>query len=231
MADEFRKLIGKRECSSAIVVFGQDVVPDTIFESTFADCLARRFLDLGGSMVWMGDIPFWYVGRQGKKAPRDLVEADGAGKYGSVMAVLGVIPLFAFPPRAVRFTVRGRGVGLKTRWAGQRPCLNVGWWGFHPLARTKSPAYISGPPMRRYRRIQLGVRAFSFGGAGIELTPKDEAKSQPRGPSLDLGHYASAWYKNFNRRLDGSGFYRIWDFRAEVLTDPMLAELAKLAEL
>ena len=47
----------------SLIVFAQDIVPDTVAEVRNETCLIRKYLDAGGRVVWRGDIPFWYQGK------------------------------------------------------------------------------------------------------------------------------------------------------------------------
>ncbi|MHC4310266.1 MAG: hypothetical protein ACYSSN_10000, partial [Planctomycetota bacterium] len=46
----------------SVVVFCQDVVPDTVAETMTSDCTIRRYLDTGGKVVWYSGRPFYYQG-------------------------------------------------------------------------------------------------------------------------------------------------------------------------
>ncbi len=46
----------------SVVVFCQDVVPDTVAETMTSDCTIRRYLDAGGKVVWYSGQPFYYQG-------------------------------------------------------------------------------------------------------------------------------------------------------------------------
>ncbi len=80
----------KLEGSHAVIVSAHDVMPDTIYDpnSIFSISyrkLSRTFMENGGTLVWMGDLPFYYTGH-----------ADGSktivGEIGA-KTVLGVMPL------------------------------------------------------------------------------------------------------------------------------------------
>lgn len=47
----------------SLIVFAQDIVPDTVAEVRNDTCLLKKYLDAGGRVVWRGDIPFWYQGQ------------------------------------------------------------------------------------------------------------------------------------------------------------------------
>ena len=55
--------IQQGNCSGKLVVFSQDVVPDTVIEDYYPNTTFREYLDAGGSVLWIGDIPLWYVGK------------------------------------------------------------------------------------------------------------------------------------------------------------------------
>jgi hypothetical protein len=57
--------IGAGDAHKAVVVFAQDIVPDTVAETMTPACTVRRYLDAGGRIVWQGDIPFYKQGRRG----------------------------------------------------------------------------------------------------------------------------------------------------------------------
>ncbi|HAH08284.1 MAG TPA: hypothetical protein DCM05_17455 [Elusimicrobia bacterium] len=47
---------------NTICVMAQGVAPDTVYESPDASCLIRRYMDAGGRVVWIGDMPFVFMG-------------------------------------------------------------------------------------------------------------------------------------------------------------------------
>lgn len=56
------RVAGGAEGSVCVVLHG--VAPDTIFDRITPQCLARRYMDAGGRLVWAGDVPFFYQGRK-----------------------------------------------------------------------------------------------------------------------------------------------------------------------
>jgi len=62
LASWMEKSIQDDMCWQGVVVFSQDIVPDTICHGPFPYSLIREYLDCGGSIVWIGDIPFFYYG-------------------------------------------------------------------------------------------------------------------------------------------------------------------------
>ena len=59
--------IKSNRCYDKLVVFSQDIVPDTIVENKTVGVTIREFLDSGGSILWMGDIPLFYLGKNQKQ--------------------------------------------------------------------------------------------------------------------------------------------------------------------
>ena len=51
----------------SICFFSQDIVPDMVAEECSPACLVMEYMKAGGRMVWVGDVPFYYLGRRGGK--------------------------------------------------------------------------------------------------------------------------------------------------------------------
>jgi hypothetical protein len=99
----------------SVVVFCQDVVPDTVAETMDATCTIRKYLDAGGKVVWYSDIPFYYQGH-----------ADGTSTTwdtGGSTAILGFNAAGAGwdSGDAVTITTAGANWGLTQRWDSLRP--------------------------------------------------------------------------------------------------------------
>ncbi|MGD0072331.1 MAG: hypothetical protein ABSB71_12315 [Candidatus Bathyarchaeia archaeon] len=129
---------------NCVIVFSQDVVPDTVCHSPAPSTLVRAFLDLGGRIVWIGDNPFYYQGLSKNKIILNDVEkekliASGVlaqnrageiarqwgldGPYG----VLGVIPIFMpAPSDKVKITRDGKNFGFRNSWYSNRPIIKKG---------------------------------------------------------------------------------------------------------
>jgi len=59
------------KASGSILVMAQDVIPETVVGAAPGpDALVRKYLDSGGTLIWMGDVPFYFVGRSGKKVEK-----------------------------------------------------------------------------------------------------------------------------------------------------------------
>ena len=138
---EWMKGVIREGTKNTVVVFAQDVAPDTVFEHIVssqggipdtvfdnigATALIRQYLDRGGRVVWIGDLPFSYQGKGGAKKVEHLQNSNKnayrTDLRGSSINVLSVIPIFSCAPRrSVKITKEGRKMGLKTVWSSIRP--------------------------------------------------------------------------------------------------------------
>ncbi|MBN1430619.1 MAG: hypothetical protein JXB07_19765 [Anaerolineae bacterium] len=78
--DWMSQAIQNKVAHRSLVVFAQDIVPETVAEVPNETCLIRKYLQAGGRIVWRGDIPFWYQGKAGevkekwhKAGPKDVL--------------------------------------------------------------------------------------------------------------------------------------------------------------
>lgn len=115
--------LGKETGSEAVAVLSQDVAPESVFHDITPDCLARRFLEAGGRIVWIGEVPFFRRGRAKVvpitvQVPGGEMEVLGLdGQY----AVLGFKSSLVIPDGQVRIKRKGQNAGLKSAWFGVRP--------------------------------------------------------------------------------------------------------------
>lgn len=164
----------------SLIVFAQDIVPETVAEVPNETCLLRKYLGAGGRVVWWGDIPFW---RQGK--------AGGALDYWEHAGPLGILGVSYYnyrfrwnPPKEggggiwdsdlpSEITLMGRDIGLTCPRNGIRirpvPCQDV------------DVAYVMIPQ-----------KTFT-----ITDVPQY---------GRDTGDFALCWKKNFNERYPHNGF-------------------------
>jgi len=232
--------IEQRKAFDRLVVFSQDVVPDTVTEDYFANTTFREYLDAGGSVLWIGDIPLFYVGKQGKVI-------DHAWQRGSPLFMLGVVPVFAnAPEQAVTITREGMHLGLKYRWSGIRPILRD--TSIKVLAESESVLshyYVDVPEPRQPSRwerflawvkgVRIGVRVFPpevYAEVKFRKPPMKPAsvKATKVGASVFHGRFANAWMINYNEDYPNSGFYRIWDYGPRHLADTILEELYNVVQ-
>jgi hypothetical protein len=100
----------------SVVVFCQDIAPDTVVESMSFRCTLRRYLDAGGKIVWYSDIPMCYQGH-----------SDGTRTEWGINGSINILGFNAGygPPwdseDEVAFTVDGVNWGLTETWQSERP--------------------------------------------------------------------------------------------------------------
>jgi hypothetical protein len=104
----------------SVVVFCQDVAPETVYESASSTCTLRRYLDAGGKVVWYGDIPLYYQGH-----------SDGTMTTFDLGGSLGVLGFRAAGGiweigNQVTLTDEGRAWGLTNTWPSVRPAQGSG---------------------------------------------------------------------------------------------------------
>lgn len=142
LARWMEKIIEENTSHQSVVVFSQDVIPDSICHTPSPSSLIRSYLDSGGKVVWIGDNPFYYQGvnpskvrglskEKIEKIPTLLLDHDGklviqwglGGAYG----ILGVVPVFMHSPsEKVKITKDGTSFGIQNRWYGNRPIIKKG---------------------------------------------------------------------------------------------------------
>ncbi|MHC4499110.1 MAG: hypothetical protein ACYS21_08385, partial [Planctomycetota bacterium] len=101
--------------AGSVVVFCQDIVPDTVAETMSATCTIRRYLDAGGKVVWYSDWPFYYVGHSGPS--QDTWDAAGATAILGFDAATGPGDSW----NVVALTPDGVDWGLTETWQSRRP--------------------------------------------------------------------------------------------------------------
>ncbi len=215
----------REERLKATIVFAQDVAPDTVLTDFSAAALVRQFLDCGGTIVWPGDIPFYYQARRNGK-DRD----DKWWQKGAPADILNVNPVFAYQIAKTGITSSGRTKGLTETWTGVRPVLIDR--NLEVLAEAECALGGSYRPIPRCwfsRRIDqlcgLNVSAARL-HVGVEL----EGGAKPEeGNILRNKKLANSWFKNFDRDKPYSGFYRIWDYSLFTLSNHQFENLYHIA--
>jgi len=116
-ADQLQTWMKARSADGApsVVVFCQDIAPDTVVETMSSTCTLRQYLNSGGKIVWYADIPLYYQGH--RDGTRTVLDVDGA------IAVLGSSAAGGTWDRnaTVTFTDDGRAWGLTVPWQSVRP--------------------------------------------------------------------------------------------------------------
>ncbi|MBN2133714.1 MAG: PASTA domain-containing protein [Sedimentisphaerales bacterium] len=104
----------------SVVVFCQDIAPDTVYEAVSPTCTLRKYLDAGGKIVWYGDIPLYYQGH-----------SDGTRTDFGTGGSAGVLGFNAAggdwdSGEQVTLTDDGRAWGLTQTWSSGRPAQSQG---------------------------------------------------------------------------------------------------------
>ncbi|WP_052329954.1 glycine-rich protein [Thermicanus aegyptius] len=107
--------ISNGTAKNTVVVFAQDIAPDTILENESPQATFRKYLDAGGKIVWVGDIPLYYRGYNN-------VNIDTWGVQGT-KSVLGFEETFV-TGSLTEITQEGSSLGIKNRWESVRPLRN-----------------------------------------------------------------------------------------------------------
>lgn len=66
LRDWINQVVGEKQACKSLIVFAQDIAPDTVIEVPNETCLLRKYLNAGGRVVWRGDVPFWYQGKSSR---------------------------------------------------------------------------------------------------------------------------------------------------------------------
>ena len=238
------QILISQNCGDTILVFAQDVAPYDVFDDDSSNALIRQYLDNGGTILWMGDIPFFYRTEWEKNHFKlndfmDRSDPNRPMRIGrSHIHVLGVIPVSMVTASRFSITWTSRKYGLRSTWASLRPIVI-------PSQLQTDRTRISNFLLRRKEYIELahveGVgspsllpferkghmqRFLEFLGTSSFKTGPVEVSSQPKEKSsIEFGtKYLSAWIKLFNANIRGSGFIRIWDYSPRIITYGMLEE-------
>ena len=130
--------------AETVVVFSQDVVPDTVVDSRSSptpNSVIRQFMNEGNTIIWLGDIPLLHVGMaNGEK------QSLPSNVYRTVFYPKVITTDFPLPNNSlasmdnVRITALGSQLGLRIRWDSWRPLpqppVNIPPpSGFYPLAQ------------------------------------------------------------------------------------------------
>ncbi len=113
----------------SVVVFCQDIAPDTVVETNDETCTLRQYLNAGGKIVWTSDIPFYYQGN----------DTGGTTNWGGGGST-GVLGFEASPSsgwdsgNTVSITDEGVVWGLTETWSSNRPLPVDAWDNLSVLA-------------------------------------------------------------------------------------------------
>jgi len=131
--------VRNNEAGKYVVVFARDVVPHDVFDAVnkdapqlpqtgianlrsdippdtlYADTPLVKFLHRGGNIVWLGDVPFWYVTNPQK--PTETLQL-WIWPHVNFFAILGVVQVFSNIPQPTYEDLAELGT-----WLSKRPVL------------------------------------------------------------------------------------------------------------
>jgi hypothetical protein len=246
--------ISSEQCLGSVLVFAQDVAPREVFDEFSPNARIRQYLDNGGTILWMGDIPFYYRTESKNshfertqpidpktRKPRDPPITTGFAQ----IELLGVVPVGMMLGSQFSVTGTGRRFGLRTNWPSLRPIVSPSNFQadrtritnaicrqhtFIELANVEGIGTSSLQPMQRKGHLK---RLLEFlGTSSIEAGPLKVTSAQAETSSgLEFAmKYVSAWIKRFDTRTPRNGFIRVWDYSPRIVTDSMLEELFTLIQ-
>jgi hypothetical protein len=99
----------------SVLVFCNDIAPDTVVETNTASCTLRQYLDKGGKIIFYADIPFYNQGH-GDNTNTNWAMGGSTGILGFSAADGGW-----GSNNTVTFTEAGIAWGLTETWNSQRP--------------------------------------------------------------------------------------------------------------
>jgi hypothetical protein len=205
----------------SLVVLGQDVAPDSVFEHDMPTTTLRAYLDRGGTVVWMGDTPLWSQGHRGRQV-NELWQSL------PFVQNLGIIPIFAVSVDPVRLTAAGKRVGLSQSWVGLRPVSFVSK-SLRWTALAKGQAVVSRSTLTHVSwlgRLSARLRGVTVGAGhlsvGVSLAEGEDPGTALQWSQNGLIH---GWIRRF---AHGGRFVRIWDHMVPEIDDTRLADLDAL---
>lgn len=127
------------DATGTVVVFSQDVLPVSVAHAPEPNALVRSYLDVGGRVVWVGDIPGWQLAQ-----PLKMTPSAPSGELGPY-AIFGLVPVFVHSPEGMASsTGLARRTGLfRSPWYGMRPMGKAGRGYMKRLAYSRPR-----PPLR-----------------------------------------------------------------------------------
>jgi len=97
---------------NSVVIMAQDIVPDTVGDVRSSSAIIRQYLDRGGRVVWMEDVPFYYQGH----VDGSSTVWGTAGEYDIIGVGEGTWDL----DQSVQIKSEGVNRGLTQTWNGIR---------------------------------------------------------------------------------------------------------------
>jgi hypothetical protein len=225
LAQWMEEHISTDTCAKSVVVFAQDIMPDTIVHESGPYTRVRQYLDSGGRIVWIGDTPLWNQGMPSQQ--------KNEWKFKGPLNVLGVIQLFGFPKSSVKFTQEGRDMHLETRWTGIRPIVKdetitvlaaSSDWVVYNFVQLEEPTVLGR--IHNFFRLQKISIQIGPSALGLEVEKLKDAQVKVETQKTNT-KVPNGWAKRYQKSK--YGFVRIWDTIPNVISTKMLEELHHVA--
>jgi hypothetical protein len=183
LASWIREALQSPLAHRSLIVFAQDIVPDTVAEVRNDTCLIRKYLDAGGRVVWRGDIPFWYQGKAGG------AKDDWHGPDSSECGPWKILGVYYF--------------NYEFKWSAPRGDVPRLWGTDLPLHITAAGRDIG----LAYPRQGLDIRPAPCEDVHVSyLALRQETFRVFGSQHGSEGEFSLCWKKNFNERYPYSGF-------------------------
>jgi hypothetical protein len=183
LASWIREVLRSQLAHRSLIVFAQDIVPDTVAEVRNETCLIRKYLDAGGRVVWRGDIPFWYQGKAGG------AKDDWHGSDSSECGPWKILGVYYF--------------NYEFKWSAPRGDVPRLWGTDLPLHITAAGRDIG----LAYPRQGLDIRPAPCEDVHVSyLALRQETFRVFGSQHGSEGEFSLCWKKNFNERYPYSGF-------------------------
>jgi hypothetical protein len=113
----------------SILIFCQDIVPDTVYDLENPNALLRKYLDTGGNIIWMGDVPFCYIGYQEFKRKLNRKTRKWENKeykyFNPILNILGIFQTSINSPKN------------PIQYCNRQYKLNHKWYGLRPVSKDR----------------------------------------------------------------------------------------------
>ena len=232
------------------LLFLNDVIPASIFEEKVEDFTLLRFLQKGGTIVWIGDVPFFYRTNKEKQkvdAWRDL----------QPIKILGVFPLskVSHEQNMCKLIWLKYKYKIKNPWPSFRPVLIMRTSRNKTFAAIKpaisSPTlYFNNPEINNtfikefYKARSWKITGIKLGSPALSIDLKNDGVVNSDSKSNFVFHtkMSSGWTRCIGGPKIYGTFIRIWDFpfekflpknstTPELSLEQMLPDLVRLLEI
>lgn len=133
LSDWMKTTIAENTSKGTVVVFSQDTAPVTVVDFRSKACLLRKYLEQGGNIVWLGDVPFYWLGHSKTNTVDFNMKLRERG-FREEWGISGCYNILGVPPAILDFDApthdnkMWRGPKLKCRRYSKRPVRQKKLW-------------------------------------------------------------------------------------------------------